>query len=628
MGIVHPSFSHAITGILVWLSATTAHAFSSDKANTTLRHTVQPGETLTDIAEMYGFSKEVLITKNRLDPSHPLMLGQQIIFPEVSIAYANDKSYSPYALHSQETSTTAKSKSSATGSLQGTPYAYYGNGEPVTDALRSFASNYGLPVVISNKVNSVVNGKVGPLTPVPFLDTLAQLNNLLWYFDGDTLYIYDGAEIDKTIISLNYLTTNTLKKILIDMGLWDNRYGWRERPNEGLIYLSGPPRYIELVTETATLIDAKTGEQQKSQLAFKVFALKYAWAEDHTIGYRNKQVTIPGVATLLRKIVLGGGGTAHPSAQPDSPTYSQSIAPATPITGKQPPKLAAQNLALQQGKPEKQSSAQADNVIINADRRSNAIIVHDLASKMSMYENLIRALDKPLSQIEINVSIIDVDTSSINELGVNWKLNSSGDNSFFNFDPSSKLATSPASTILKISAGRLLSQIRLLATKNKAKILSRPSVLTLDNMEAVLDNNQTFYVSVNGSNSGDNTAQLYPITSGSVLRVTPRIIKEKTGRKIHLDVNIQDGNSQNSTGLTGVTLPIVKNTTISTQAMIDENESLLVGGYFYEKTSNETKKVPFLGDLPLVGQLFRENTKIHTKNVRLFLITPKIINLM
>ena len=626
MGIKHLYFRQMAVGAIVWLSAVMTSASSINTGADVFRHTVQPGETLNDIAEMYGFSREELIIQNQLNPATPIMLGQQITFPMMDVAYRGHES-SPHSYENPiNNHASIPDKTTKSSSLEGTPYAYYGNGESVTDALRSFASNYGIPIIVSDKITSVVNGKVGPFAPVPFLDALSQLNNLLWYFDGDTLYVYDGEEIDKTIINLSYLPTDSLKKILIDMGLWDNRYGWRERPREGLIYISGPPRYIELVNDTATLIDAKTGAQQKSELAFKVFTLKYAWAEDHTISYRNKQVTIPGVATLLREIILGAG-TANTQVQTDSSTYSQSLSPATPITGQQPPRVAKQNTAPQKTNTQQKNNVRADSTLINADRRSNSIIVHDLASKMPMYENLIKTLDKPLSQIEINVSIIDVDTSSIDELGVNWKLSGNGNNNFFSFDPSSKLTSSPASTILKVTAGRLLSQVRFLATKNKAKILSRPSVLTLDNMEAVLDNNQTFYVSVSGSNSGDNTAQLYPITSGSVLKVTPRIIKEKTGRKIHLDVNIQDGNSQDS-GLTGVSLPIVKNTTISTQAMIDESESLLIGGYFYEKTSNDTKKIPLLGDLPVVGSLFRENVKNHTKNVRLFLITPKIVNLM
>ena len=635
--------------ILVLCLCIIAIIFSSNLASKTAYHTVQPGETLTNIAEMYGYTDQQLALHNKLNMTRSLMIGQKIFFPSVNTGQSTIYSsgipqqnilYNSPAQQRQMTNPPAypqtngnsnKSPASlprakkAEQTLNSTPYAHYGNGESVTEVLRSFASNYGLPVIISERISSVVNGKIGPLLPVPFLDKLAQLNNLMWYFDGDTLYVYDGQEIGKTIVDLNYMSTGDLKNTLVEMGLWDNRHGWRERPQEGLIYLSGPPRYIELVTQTAKILDEKANEQQKSELAFEVFPLKYAWAEDHSIGYRNQTITIPGVATLLKQIVQGG---QVPDAAPliNSQTRSQSLVPQTPITGKQPPKLAAQNPGMVPGNSAK-SNAQSDIVFINADRRLNAIIIHDLASKMTMYRNLIKTLDKPLSQIEINVSIIDVDTNSINELGVNWRMNNK--DSIIGFDPASNINNTLSSTVLKVTAGNLIAKVQMLAEKNKAKILSQPSVLTLDNMEAILDNNQTFYVKVQGGDLNNNTAQLYPITSGSVLKVTPRIVKENAGRRIHLDVNIQDGNSEATNSLgNDVTLPVVKNTTISTQAMIHENESLLVGGYFYEKTIDGVSKIPFLGDLPVVGQLFREDRKEYVKNVRLFMITPKIVGLM
>ena len=142
-------------------------------------------------------------------------------------------------------------------------------------------------------------------------------------------------------------------------------------------------------------------------------------------------------------------------------------------------------------------------------------------------------------------------------------------------------------------------------------------------MEAVLDNSQTFYVEV----AGTDDAQLFPVTYGSVLKVTPRIVKEVTGRKIHLSVNIHDG-TRAAESENVKDLPTIKNSSISTQAVIDERESLLVGGYYYEKTVEGTSKVPILGDLPILGAMFRDKRDEYTKTVRLFLITPRIINLM
>ena len=175
-----------------------------------------------------------------------------------------------------------------------------------------------------------------------------------------------------------------------------------------------------------------------------------------------------------------------------------------------------------------QSNVNADSVFINADRRLNAVIIHDLETKMSMYESLINTLDKPLAQVEINVSIIDINTESLEQLGINWRLGRE-DGDYIRFNPfktgDDSVPANTFSTIINITSGKLLARVNLLSDSGNAKILARPSVLTLDNMEAVLDNSQTFYVRV----AGQESAELFPVTYGSVLKVTPRIVDEPSG---------------------------------------------------------------------------------------------------
>ena len=125
---------------------------------------------------------------------------------------------------------------------------------------------------------------------------------------------------------------------------------------------------------------------------------------------------------------------------------------------------------------------------------------------------------------------------------------------------------------------------------------------------------------------GQESAELFPVTYGSVLKVTPRIVDEASGRKLHMSVNIQDGGQASGSNVDDI--PVVKNSSISTQAVIDENESLLVGGYYYEENTQGQSKVPVPGDLPIVGPAFQSKSSTKKKNVRLFLITPRIVNLM
>ncbi|MGB1271111.1 MAG: type III secretion system outer membrane ring subunit SctC, partial [Endozoicomonas sp.] len=492
------------------------------------------------------------------------------------------------------------------------PYAYFGSGESLAEVLQNFAASYYMPAIIAEDVVGEVNGKIGPLTPVDFLDHLANIYGFIWYFDGHTLFVYDDSATAQKIISLGYLTVDQFKNTLKKIGIWDGRFFWKSQAKEGLVFISGPPRYVELVSQTALLLDAKEGERQKSKLTVRTFPLKYAWATDKSFAFRGRELVVPGVATILKSIIVGGGvAQVTRSALPNP-----SVKPVQSVTQSGENKDSGSNQSSSQ--EPLNAGPKADAVYINADPRLNAVIVHDLESKMEMYEEVIASLDKPTSQIEISVSIIDINTESLDALGVDWKYTGSSGDRSLRFSSSLESAYT---TIVQASLGSFNATLSLLEDEGKVKVVSRPSILTLDNLEAILDNSSTFYVSVMSSED----SELFPVTSGTVVQVTPRIVREEQGRRIHMSVNIQDGSGSQGTEDVGQKLPEVTNSSISTQAIIREQESLLVGGFYKERDEKLSSKIPLLGDIPVLGHLFKAEKNQKTKQVRLFLITPRII---
>ena len=648
----------------------------------TRKHVVRPNESLTVIASSYGFEVNELASYNKLDIGQRLRVGQIIYFPsdidqpqqfetieqtqplnarrfpnftrngdgnyigsgqparqnvsyEAVPGYSTDYNFTqrddqlPQFSASSSNVINAKSvirdalgmfentidddESPALAAFGERPYAYFGSGESLQEVLQNFAGSYYVPVRISESVGGEINGKIGPMTPVDFLDHLANIYGFIWYFDGHTLFVYDGSASSQEIISLTYLSTQQFKKTLKRVGIWDGRFYWREQGNEGLVFISGPPRYIDLITQTAQLLDAKEGERQKSKLTVRTFSLKYAWATDKSFAFRGQQLTVPGVATILTRIIKGGGIAQSSKQALNSPTMK----PAASVSrsGEVAPDSAA--------KPELSKPLNAgpeiEEVYINADPRLNAIIVHDLESKMPMYQELIASLDKPTSQIEISVSIIDMNTSDLQALGVDWDNSGASGDTNYSFDGYRGGSDSPSyTTIVSTALGSFNANLRLLADEGKVKIVSRPSILTLDNIEAVLDNSSTFYVKV----ASNEDSELFPVTSGTVVQVTPRIVREDLGRRIHMSVNIQDGTQSENTV---DSVPITTNSSINTQAIISEQESLLIGGFYKETDQESLKKVPLLGDIPVLGHLFKAQSTSKTKQVRLFLITPRII---
>ncbi len=120
-------------------------------------------------------------------------------------------------------------------------------------------------------------------------------------------------------------------------------------------------------------------------------------------------------------------------------------------------------------------------------------------------------------------------------------------------------------------------------------------------------------------------AKLESVTSGSLLRVTPRMIETEGVQEVLLNLNIQDGQQQASTN-SNEPLPEIRNSDISTQATLQVGQSLLLGGFIQDTQIESQNKIPLLGDIPLLGGLFRSTDKQSHSVVRLFLIKAVPVN--
>ena len=166
---------------------------------------------------------------------------------------------------------------------------------------------------------------------------------------------------------------------------------------------------------------------------------------------------------------------------------------------------------------------------------------------------------------------------------------------------------------------RFFASINALAESGSAQVVSRPQVLTLSNLEAVLQTDQSFFVRV----AGNEEVDLFNVSVGTSLRVVPNVVGSKDDPQIRLLVTIEDGEIEPDFAVDNI--PIVERSSLSTQAIIFNGESLLIGGLVRDSTSTDTTKVPLLGDVPAVGRLFKRTVELETSTERLFLISPRIV---
>jgi len=224
--------------------------------------------------------------------------------------------------------------------------------------------------------------------------------------------------------------------------------------------------------------------------------------------------------------------------------------------------------------------------------------------------------------IEVEAMLVEVDQRGLNELGLEFGFQSS--HLLYDFPGSGvnspSLTIPGASTI--VDPVRFLARLKALSADENAKVLARPTIVTQDNVSAYIDLSQTLYLQV----LGERVADVVPVTAGSLLQVTPRLVKEGGDDRIFLRIEIQDGNiTQNMQSAQSISAPSIQNTSLSTQALIQREKAILIGGYNRESEGDKDYRVPVLGSLPFIGAAFSSKQKQRQNVARLFLITPRLI---
>jgi type III secretion protein C len=501
--------------------------------------------------------------------------------------------------------------------------------QPIGAFLQDLFAAVDVPVVIGAGLTGAVNGSFsGPAEKV--LRDVSRVFNIVSYHDGSVMHVVPASDLVRRSFAASPAAAERLLRDVGEMGLPDARNTLR-RAGEGQMLAVGTRRFVEQVDELLRTAQAAPAAVAPNAGAvdFRVFYLRYAWAQDQTMSFSGRQVVLPGVASILRSLVgarpgatlgqevmlrptqpslrgqgLGGQGASVKTAGNSRESAADLLVAALARTA-QPAEAAPPTIA-----------ADAAQVRIEADQRLNAVIVRDLADRLPRYEQLIAALDVEPQSLEIEATIIDVNTDRMRELGIDWRWNNAGQSVGFG-GAVPPIGAGGVITAVLGSVGQFVSRIRALQADGAARVVSSPQVVTLSNVEAVFDNSSTFFVRVAGKDEVD----LFNVSAGTSLRVTPHVFKDRDGARIKLMVNVEDGNI---TGRTVDQIPVVERSTINTQALIMEGESLLIGGMTRDVSSSSNDKVPGLGDIPVVGNLFKTTKSNSARIERMFLITPRL----
>ncbi|CDG82332.1 type III secretion system outer membrane ring subunit SctC [Janthinobacterium agaricidamnosum] len=493
-----------------------------------------------------------------------------------------------------------------------TAYSVDANGMGLEKVLAEFATAYGVRVESSLTEASRVKGRIKADSGSDFLDRLGATQHFRWFVYNATLYIVPDGDYTTARLNIGEAAVPDAKPALVGLGLFDSRFGWGELPEDGAVIVSGPRPYVELARKLLTPTAKEKGVAPQDK-QIMVFRLKYANATDRTIDRRGQKETIPGLKTILSGMINNDtqARTEAPAERvAKSPYQKLGMLPAeNPDPGLAP---AAQ--------PRNKGGEQKQRIRIDADPTLNALIVYDLPEKRDMYRALLDELDVEPRQIEIEALIIDIDRDKLAELGVEWSVTSGNTTTTVNGTGANSNGTDtplPGSTLLINNLGRFYARLHALEGSGEAHVLAKPTIMTLDNVPAVLDLSQTAYVPL----VGERVADLANISVGTLLRVVPRLVHDGSAQRVHLEVDVEDGSLGDSSNNANTK---VTRSNISTQAIINLQQTLMIGGYHAEKLNRQNQKVPLLGDLPLIGGMFRSSSDSQSSRERLFLITPRL----
>jgi len=487
-------------------------------------------------------------------------------------------------------------------------YAYAAENTPLRTVLQDFAASHSVNLNMPESFTENVQGRLRADSPTDFLNRLGLQYRFQWFVYNDTLYISPQSDQVSRRIKVSADAAPDLKQALTDVGLLEPKFGFGELPDDGVVIVTGPPEYVSLVQD----FSAKDKDKKENK-EMMVFPLKYASVADRNIQYRDKTILVPGVATILAELLGQKSGRSASGIQQTAGGDDSGLKGRMEQTIRDQSDSILNSLVNAQTSGPKDDSDDDDDLhpFVSADVRNNALLIRDNPSKREDYQSLISQIDIPQKLVEIDAMIVDVDRKSLNELGANLR------GTFGNISAGSTLFRG-ASSLFVTDYNRFFSQIQALEGAGNASVVANPSILTLENQPAVIDLSDTAFITA----TGERVVNIQPVTAGTSLQVVPRAIGRGEHQTVQLMVDIEDGkvdrdDDQVATGDQKVT--------ISTQALVQENGSLVMGGIHSRETGDMSHRIPLLGDIPYIGHLFSYTRHETNQRERLFIITPHLI---
>jgi len=287
---------------------------------------------------------------------------------------------------------------------------------------------------------------------------------------------------------------------------------------------------------------------------------------------------------------------------------------------------------------------------VSVDERTNTLLVKDIPSTLVSVRKLIEQLDVPVRQVLIEARIVNVDTNYERDLGIRWGVTKpnhvtgtingasqmqqniiDGNPVMDNVDFANRLNVNlPAEStsgeqvpslgiaLAKLGDGYLLDlELSAIESEGGGELISSPRLVTANQNPASIESGEEIPYQ-EATSSGATSVEFKKAVLS--LQVTPQITPDN---KIIMDIKVNQDRRSTQPEVLGV--PAIDTRQIETNVLVDNGETIVLGGIYEESKTHDVQRVPFLGDIPIVGYFFRNTNKTDDKRELLIFITPKVI---
>jgi type II secretory pathway component GspD/PulD (secretin) len=259
----------------------------------------------------------------------------------------------------------------------------------------------------------------------------------------------------------------------------------------------------------------------------------------------------------------------------------------------------------------------------------DTIVVYDFPERLDKVAEIIKEIDVKPQQILIEVTVLKATLTETTEFGIEWDkiggITATSTPVGMSIGLASGITPVGSGLSVGLTNDEIVSSITALEDVTDVTVLANPKIMALNKQAGYINigGQKGYTESITQTSGGNTTANVKMLDYGTILKFRPFICENGY---VRMEINPEESIATTTTTVSGNVIPNTTKTTVKTNIMVKDGRTIIIGGLFKEELTNTDSQVPVIGDLPIVGALFKKTKDANIRTELVILITPHIIN--